>query len=155
MDERVRAYIEEKKNEERERKEIKKVDLMLELGLTERVYAPKGESEGYPYYSETSYGETIYYKIDADIISDEEYEELLRLSEIDEDDSLEGNVIATVLFVIGIIIYLAGFVAGIMMFREEDTVWMGFVYWIGAFISGSIFVGFSEVIKLLHEINNK
>ena len=65
--------------------------------------------------------------------------------------SESNNTIATLLKVLAIIIYVCGFLAGIV-----TSVWsLMFLYWFAAFFSGSLLLGFSEVIRLLDLIAMK
>ena len=106
-----------------------------------------------------------------EVISDslrEEYERFLNhpeslsyvevpSSHYDKSYDQKPNGVSTVLTLIGIIIYASGFIAGMVMgdlFSEFNVVIM-LVMWVSAFISGTIFIGFSEVIKLLQQISDK
>lgn len=73
----------------------------------------------------------------------------------------ENNKIAQTLKIIAYLIFLFGFIAGIA-FANVDidyyTEWslnIAIIYWVGAFVSGTIFLGFSEIISLLQELVNK
>ena len=63
------------------------------------------------------------------------------------------NKIAKLLKIIANIVYVAAFFVGLIRLFSGD----GFVIpiWLGGFISGTVFLGFSEIIRLLHEINQK
>lgn len=71
---------------------------------------------------------------------------------------METNSIAALLKVIAIITYVGAFILGIALGRDN---WGDFyfevalIYWAVGFVSGSMFLGFSEIVRLLHEINQK
>ena len=71
-----------------------------------------------------------------------------------------GIIISVVAKVIGFI-PIIGFIAGIVLGVEaadlyEDFAFsVAFVYWATALISGTLFLGFAEIIKLLNDIKNK
>ena len=156
MNETVKKYIEEKKEQLRKEEAERKEKNLIELGLYYKIYSKENSySDEFPLYDEKI---NKYYKKVAYFVTDEEYEEILKLNndsvEKTEDYS-DTNPIATTLLAIAIIIYAVGLIAGLMTFPDEYMGWLGFVYWIGAFISGSSFLGFAEIIKLLHEMRNK
>lgn len=62
------------------------------------------------------------------------------------------NKVARILFVIGILtIVVGGSVGAILMFTDMT----GLLFLISSVVSGVFVIGFSEVIKLLDEINRK
>ena len=61
-----------------------------------------------------------------------------------------SNFIAKVIMIIAIVIYVCGFIAGIMVGQQVESFLTILLYWVAAALSG-----FSEVIRLLHEINQK
>ena len=86
--------------------------------------------------------------------------------EVEEDVS--NNPVATALTVIAWVIFIGGFIAGIVLGRVEvekgyyytytDTEFsfaIAFVYWCVSLISGTVFLGFAEIIKLLNAIKRK
>ena len=71
------------------------------------------------------------------------------------------NGVAKTIKIVGILEMLAGFIIGYFLGNEgtgyssemHESV---FIYWvIIGFVSGMLFIGFSEVIQLLHNINEK
>ncbi|MUK88927.1 hypothetical protein GMD78_11030 [Ornithinibacillus sp. L9] len=83
---------------------------------------------------------------------------------------MKENMIAKILFIIGIVNIVLGFIIGLVGAAEDQVVYdafgMGrvqsgfnFTYFIswatGGFVTGMLFIGFSEIIKLLHVINWK
>ncbi|WP_409344382.1 hypothetical protein [Paenibacillus sp. MBLB4367] len=73
----------------------------------------------------------------------------------------DKNKIASILFAIGIIEMILSFAIGIVTGSTANKFIPGFAlftalpWWIGGFIAGMLFIGFSEIIKLLHQINSK
>ncbi|SES65063.1 hypothetical protein SAMN05216389_101252 [Oceanobacillus limi] len=83
---------------------------------------------------------------------------------------MKENQVAKILYIIGIAQIGIGFVLGLIVGATETVIYgpngFGqvqsgfnfsiFITWtLGGFVSGMLFIGFSEVIKLLHEINWK
>ena len=68
-----------------------------------------------------------------------------------------NNAVANVLIVIAWIIYIVGLLNGCIDASSEDEfVWsVAWSCWKSAFISGTMFLGFAEIIKLLEAIKNK
>ncbi|MBQ7953221.1 MAG: hypothetical protein IJ332_00550 [Clostridia bacterium] len=107
-----------------------------------------------------------YYKKVPVEITDEEYQEVKKYSK--QDDTLEINPIATALTCIAWVVFIGGFIAGIALGNVEvvkgsyytytDTEFsfaIAFTYWCVALISGTMFLGFAEIIKLLNSIKKK
>ena len=69
--------------------------------------------------------------------------------------STSSNFTAKVIMIIAIVIYVCGFIAGIMVGQQVESFLTILLYWVAAALSGSLMLGFSEVIRLLHEINQK
>ncbi len=63
-----------------------------------------------------------------------------------------NNKIARVLFVIGVLTIIFGGAVGIFLMLSDIT---GLLFFISAVVSGFFVIGFSEIIKLLDEINKK
>lgn len=167
MHEKLKVFLDEKQAEEKAKYEEEKNEILLNLGLYDKVYSPdKVQSEEYPYYEWDSVSMTNKYfkKITIDI-TDEEYELLKgNLTENDSKIVNKGNGIASTFKIIGLIIYLIGFIAGIALgtvetglyyTRTEFSFAVAFIYWCVAFVSGTMFLGFGEIIQLLTDIKNK
>lgn len=128
------------------------------------------------YLEEEGYGQEVYHEWDdekqqtvsydkkAIEVTDEEYEQILKASK--ESSSVdEKNGVATAITVIAWVTYIAGFIVGIMqgsvkvegMFRDktEFSFAIAVTYWSVALISGTLCLGFAEIIKLLNNIKNK
>ena len=71
--------------------------------------------------------------------------------------SAKTNAVAVLLRVIAIVTYAIGFLIGILMGGASlggFSITLALVYWVVAFIAGSMMLGFSEIIKLLQDIKN-
>ena len=77
---------------------------------------------------------------------------------------MEGNKngIATLLIIIAILIFIGGALLGYEnrtyhyhSYSSHYTYEISIYYWSAAFISGSMFLGFAEIIKQLQGLNNK
>ncbi|MBP1949743.1 hypothetical protein [Virgibacillus litoralis] len=72
---------------------------------------------------------------------------------------MNENVVAKILFIIGIAQMSIGIIVGLILGNADYygvMNWSIFFTWaIGGFVSGMLFLGFSEIIKLLHMINEK
>ncbi|RXJ04063.1 hypothetical protein DS745_01350 [Anaerobacillus alkaliphilus] len=62
------------------------------------------------------------------------------------------NKIAKTLFIIGVLTIIVGGVVGIYLMMTDFT---GVMFFISSVVSGIFVIGFSEIIKLLDEINSK
>lgn len=93
-------------------------------------------------------------------VSDEEYAEILKY----QKNSKRGakNAVSVVFKVMAWIIFIGGFLAGIVLATAlEYDVGGGFsfaialAYWVMALVSGMAFFGFGEIIQLLTDIRNE
>lgn len=76
----------------------------------------------------------------------------------DTGQVIETNAVASMLKIIGIITYIAAFICGILASRAyfgEMILEVVLPYWIVGMVLGSVLLGFSEIVRLLHEINQK
>lgn len=173
MDERVKAFLERKQSEEKAAHDKEKQNTLIQLGLYEKEYSPDiTYSEEYPCYENENtdhYGK--YYKAVPLEVTDEEYQIIKKYakSENDADTEIRENTIAKVLQVFSWILFICGFFAGIVFgnesidvgfysFSHTETKFMWSValtYWCTAAVSGTILLGFAEIIKLLEAIKNK
>ena len=75
-----------------------------------------------------------------------------------------NNTIGSILRVIAWITYVGGFIAGLVLgnvevpyiyisgTHTEFSFTVALIYWVSAFISGTIFLGFAEIISLLQKL---
>ncbi len=168
MNEKLKEFLDAKKDAEKKKYEEEKQKTLIELGLFEKVYSPDNNySEEFSSSEWDSANSTNkYYKKVPVEITDEEYQEVKKYSK--KDDTSEINPIATALTVIAWVVFIGGFIAGIALGNVEvvkgsyytytDTEFsfaIAFTYWCVALISGTMFLGFAEIIKLLDAIKKK
>ena len=67
------------------------------------------------------------------------------------------NTVAKIIQVIGLIEIVLGVLIGLLVSNEYGEMnWIVFLTWsVAGFIGGMMFVGFAEIIELLHKINSK
>ena len=176
MKEKVQEFLAAKKAEEERKFEEDKKKTLIELGLYEKVYSPedKWSEEFNTYEWDVNASEAKYYKKVPLEITGEEYEEVRKYAKKENRESIkeymtgETNVIAKILTVIAWVVFIAGFIAGIAIGTVEiergiyytytDTEFsfaIAFTYWCISLISGMMFLGFAEIIKLLDAIKKK
>ena len=168
MNEKVREFLEMCKEEEIRRKsETDKVTneeknkLLIDLGLYEEVPSPNGMySKEYPnFIGCDENGTPMYCKYVPVDVTDEEFEKIKKCastlsSNITEDETESyKNGVATTLTVIAWVTYIVGFIAGLLLC--DEVVALGIAEIAATFISGTTFLGFAEIIKLLQAIKNK
>ena len=180
MNEQLKAFFESKREEELKkqqqmdlkrqqmdlkRQQMDKENTLIKLGLFEKVYAPSAEeSTGYPYYEfDEVNGVAKYYKKVPIKITDEKYKEIQNY--FDQKDNTQdekyarsngNNFIATLLTVIAWIVYVSGLICGMFYgVNGSGPTFMLLVCWISAFVIGTMYYGFAEIIRLLTEIKNK
>lgn len=154
MDVKVRAFLNKKIYSEMKEYEKEKNKTLIELGLYEKVYSPDNkETDEYDQYEwDSASNATRYYKIVPCEVTNEEYMEIKKYAEVEaiEDDN---NAVGTVLTVIACVEYCACLIGGAIL--AEESLMMAIAFGIAGFISGTMFLGFAEIIKLLHKIKNK
>ncbi len=184
MDEKVKAFLEAKKRESEVKEEREKHMLLVSLGLFYKEYSPDDKWSDEYRLSEWDNEEkkTKYYKNVICDVTNEEYEKIKefglqknqtgRISDIksasDSTISTNTNGISKILSVIAWLIFIGGFIAGIIFGNVEvtkgvyytytDTEFsfaIAFTYWCVSFISGMLMLGFAEIISLLNDIKNK
>ena len=164
MNEKVKVFLDAKKEEKAKKYNQEKNDLLLSLDLCEKVYSDNNEyTAEFPYneYSAKDNGIKWFKKVPIEI-TDEEYEEIKKYSCIKSQKSTSNNTIATIFQFIACLIYIGGFFAGcalanvkVSYYRTEFSIGIAMIYWAGALISGTSFLGFAEIIKLLQSIKDK
>ena len=165
MGQQAQEIINNIKLQNRAEYEKRKNEFLISNGYCYEERSPRPEaSNDYPFSGyDSNTGNYYYYKHVAVDCTDEEYEEMLNLT---EKSSPRENVVAKAMFVIAIVVFAVGFVAGIASgmtapfngtvdYEELAIMCNIFVAWFDAFVAGSIFLGLSEIIKLLHNKNNK
>ena len=158
MNERLQEYLNKKAEEKRAKYESERDANLIAAGLFEKRFSPTGKAED-PEYPFSQWNKTenrmMYYKKVAIVITDEEYEEFLKAgpakTAVVEEES--KNAVASTLFGIAVTIYILMGLVGLIAMIANFVMGLGVMF--GGFISGSVFLGFAEIIKQLHKLNNK
>ena len=158
MNESLQEYLNKKAEEKRAKYESERDANLIAAGLFEKRFSPTGKAED-PEYPFSQWNKTenrmMYYKKVAIVITDEEYEEFLKAGPVKtavvEEES--KNAVASTLFGIAVTIYILMGLVGLIAMIANFVMGLGVMF--GGFISGSVFLGFAEIIKQLHKLNNK
>ena len=158
MNERLQEYLNKKAEEKRAKYESERDANLIAAGLFEKRFSPTGKAED-PEYPFSQWNKTenrmMYYKKGAIVITDEEYEEFLKAGPVKtavvEEES--KNAVASTLFGIAVTIYILMGLVGLIAMIANFVMGLGVMF--GGFISGSVFLGFAEIIKQLQKINDK
>lgn len=168
MNEIVQQFLADQKERERKKYEEEKKITLFELGLYKKVYSPDNKHDWE--YSITEWDPNTstrrYYKKVPLEITDEEYQEVCKYTQRKEVKKI--NAVAKALEVIAWVLFIGGFIAGIALGRVEvergyyytytETEFSfaaALIYWSVSLISGTVFLGFAEIIKLLDAIKKK
>lgn len=149
MHELLKEYYEKKEREERKQKE----DFLIKLGLYEDYEAT---SDDYTYH-EWANGQLQYYKSIPIDLTDEEYEKVKAVHERTKsvsESTKSGDGVAYLFLSIAWILYIGGAIIGLAVFWGSESE-MSVLIWLSAFFSGTLFMGFGQVINLLSKINDK
>ena len=151
MHEKVKEFLIKKRNEELDKKESEKKELLISLGLSEKVYYDRQiDDDCFPEFDKSTQTTRYYKEVPIDV-SNEEYALIKKYSSTDKKAN-PSNTIASILQVIAVLTYIGGALAG-LIYADADFL-LTIIFWIGAFISGTSFLGFAEIINILHEIRN-
>lgn len=163
----VEKFIEKQKAELEAKNNLKKEKLLIDLGIYDKEYSDNTAwSEEYPKYEyDQNTQEAKYYKIVPIQVTDEEYAEILKYSNLNKeeetDKSNNKNTISQVFTGIAWAIFILGFILGFAMgyqqieYSDKFKFSVALIYWCISFVSGMVMLGFSEIIKLLNELKNK
>lgn len=171
MNQKAQKYITSKKKELQKIKVSEKESFLIEQGLCEKVFAPNPERFGinhteYPYGERNEQdGSTVYYKLTPIDLTDEEFEQVYSAfkavddelnKEDNQDTSKPTNGMAVFMTIVAVTIYIVGLVVGIVLGNNlghySHFEWVSAsACWFASFAYGSLFLGVSEIIKLLHK----
>lgn len=158
MNSKAQEYIDKKLEDINKKKNSEMEKFLISEGLYEKAY-PEENKYSYEYsYTETDpvTQETKYFKKVAIEVTDEEYLEIKRAYEMTKEEKpAESNPTGDLLKVIGVLIYIGGAIAGLIIGSETESFITGLLYCVGAFVSGTSFLGFARIIELLTDIKNK
>lgn len=175
MNQKAQKYITSKKKELKRIKASERESFLIKQGLCEQVFAPNPEQFGinhteYPYSERNEQnGSTVYYKLVPIDLTDEEFAEVYSAfkaveDELDKEDGKDvpksTNGIAIFMTVVAVTIYIVGLVVGIVLGNNlghySHFEWVSAsACWFASFAYGSLFLGVSEIIKLLHKSINQ
>lgn len=159
MHEKLKKYFDDEREHEKRVRDL----FLIRLNLYEKVYSEeKNSSKEFPFCEKNpETGELKYYKKQPIEITDEEYK---KLKEIDNrknpprkpPENSMANILSGIATTIYIIAFILGFALGfITMNGEGFSLIIAIAYWGIGFLSGTSFLGFAEIIKLLNDIKNK
>lgn len=178
MDERVKNYISQQQ-------QLQKEKILIASGLCYKVYRPDDEPEPYnPEYPLTEFCEETgeagtqisynkYYKMVPLDVSDDEYQKILELHQRSQllydiqdnhnkNEKTPRNTVSTLLRVVAVLVFISGLISGFIYAGTwyngslwGFNFWFAVLYWIAAAAISLIFVGLSEIIKLLHTMLHK
>lgn len=162
----VKEYLEKQWAVEAAAKKKERDEFLIELGLFEKVFSDNDQySDEYPNYEWDAEKQiTRYYKKVPYEATDEEYEAIKKASMIKaskNNATTSDNVVGYALSVIAWVIYIGGIIAGfyfgasVSEYSNEFSLEIAIVYWCIAFVSGTMFLGFAEISRLLNDIKNK
>ena len=160
MNEKLEEYIKKLENDK-----IKSYqEYLMKQGVYEKEFVPEDSEKpwGYPYKMQIVDGKTKYYKKIPIELTAEDIDKIDKYIDIEKEESngenknicinYERNYIATAIKIIAVLIYIVGLIYGWIAGTEES--WgLAIIYWCACAVSGTIMLGFSEIINLLHEIN--
>ena len=174
MNEKLQRFLKAQEEAKQKNYDANKRQILCKLKLVDQIYSPVDQyTTEFPLSvwdaKEQKYR---YYKEEPIQITDEEFEEVRKYYNPKKHDCLDtesdDNGIATALTVIAWIIFICGFILGIILGADvaetsryfsdsssEFSISTALITWAVSFISGIAFLGFAEIIKLLHDINNK
>lgn len=166
MNQRVQEFIYQQKIQLENNKNMEKAKVLNDLGLYDKEYSENPAwSEEYPDYEYdqvTQQGK--YFRKIPISVTDEEYAEILKYSNIDntqiesDDVKTNSNTIATIFSVIAVFIFILGLFLGIVLgdaIGYKFSIGVALICWGSGFVGGMLMLGFAEIIKLLTAIKNK
>ena len=89
-------------------------------------------------------------------------DDMKNMDEVERKDNMvSDNMVSTVLVILAWLIFIGGFIAGIVcgrvetgyLSKKEFSLAMAAVYWISSFAAGMLCYGVAEIVRLLDNIN--
>ncbi len=165
MNEKVKVFLESKQKEIEIEREQRKSKKLISLGLYDKVYSPDNNCTEEYRFSEWDAKDQQYkyYKKVPIEVSDEEFEEIQVVSKSsNEQQTNPKNPVSVLLTVIAWIIYICGFIFGIVEGNtaakpsdSDFSLATALVYWFVSLISGTPMLFLAEFLKILNDIKNK
>ena len=166
VNEQIKAYLEEKSAKKAAAEKERRAKILLREGLFTKEELPERPESltddygGFESERDEQGNVLIHYfrKVPLEV-SDEEWEQIEKYAEVkDKDEEKDSSGVASLLKGLAVVVYLLGFILGIAMGKTllgDFSFGIMLVYWIAGLFAGTLLLGFSEVIRLLHEINQK
>ena len=156
MNEKLAQYLNTKEQERQSLINRQKAELLINEGLYDLLPVNANEIDWDTEYVEYKWDSSIQsnrcYKQIPIEISDDEYEKIKSYSTPTKINYQE-NTVAKILTVLGVITYIIGFLGGI--WGADGYFGMTIAIWVATLISGTMFLAFSQIIKLLEDIKRK
>ena len=153
MNAQVEKFLEEQAKKSSEAKQKQREAFLIANGLFEKEYRPRDKahknSTEWPCWDPVAH---MYYKSVPLELTEEEWAQVEKACEKDK------NGIASLLKWLASSVYVFAFIAGIALGRDvygNSSFGLCLLYWVAGLFSGSLLLGFSEVVRLLHEIRQK
>lgn len=124
-----------------------KKEKLIELGICEKVYVSKKESKDPNVKTESNNGKTHYYKLVAKEVTDEEWDNLIKIEEENTMLNQRLKPSESIFTAFGLVTYFIGFVVGLII----QGYWM-LVIFFSAFIFGTLFFGISQIKQLIKDL---
>ncbi len=162
MNERVKEFLEKKQVSREAIKQKNRNEFLISVGLCDKIYSPKGNKTKEYCYEEfdANSAHYRYYSLIPINVTDEEFEQVKEAVEEETKEKsvlksakkVRTNGISIALKVIAIVVYSLAFFVGCIAGGEQF--WISLACWVGGCISGTLFLGFSEIIELLTDIKS-
>ena len=154
MNEKLEKYLQELKEEK-----VKSYqEYLMKQGVYETEFAPEdgGKTGEYPYMMQTEDGKKKRYKKNPIELTAEDIEKIENYVNIETTTNNDRwNGFAFAINVIAVLIYIVGLIFCLFIGGESESWGLAFIYCCAFAVSGTIMLGFSEIINLLHKINLK
>lgn len=161
MHEKVEAYLNKMRKQQDEKEQKEREKILYKAGLFERKFLSKDElknnKEPVYYFFDEAKDENKPYVLQYCAVTDEEFKEIKEYAAESNVKAAKSNSIAVLFKVIAWLTYIFGFIAGFVLAYDgyEFVFSAALLYWAGTFVSGTVFLGFAEIIDLLHKLNSK
>lgn len=179
-EEKIENYLSNVKRKQEKAEDEERARILKKVGLTDRKYGGTRYTDQYPKYDGDK---DRYYRAEPMEVSDEEWEKIKNAYQVEKSldpkdetpviTGESGNSIAGALKAIGVITYIAGFILGIVMGMgggalksmayygvgygggNKFSFALALVFWVAGFVMGTMMLGFGEIVRLLHSIDQK
>ena len=153
----MQRKVEEYLSSVKEQLNDSRAEILKKAGIVEREY---GTDKVDDIHTEYDSSKELYYCERVLPVTDEEYDAIekayFRLQEANNESGSNG--VASMLKVIAILTYIGGFIVGFILGKDyygEFSFASALIYWVAFWVSGSMVLGFSEIINLLQAIKSK